>query len=940
MYRAFPLLALSLPLTLAWTGCLDATERDDLGHSTRGFDIIASAQPATTVPGYRSGGSAADGFTYEDSNDVDGPEFFWVDISETGTVLDLDSTKGVDVSLSMSFPFYGTDYSTLNIGRNGGIAFDGNYIPSANTGIPGTPNQGVTKLIAAFWDDLYTNAGGHVYYEVRDAAPNRKLIVQWQDVNHAGTSDTLVFQVILFETSGNILMQYLDPSLEAGSLATVGVQGSSAQGVEYSYDQAVIVGGLAICFTPAGGNENGCDLNGQTQSTIQFTDSRQPGAPQFNWQEISDSGTAISLSNNGETTITPTDFSFTFPSTLDEYSSFTIGANGAINFTSGNVAHGNTAIPTSNANSANRFVALYWDNLDPSAGGKVYYKVLSDPERLVIQYNKVPHRNSGDVTDTVTAQIILFEESSNILLQYLNPSTERGSGATVGVQLNATSGVQYSYNDSALSKNLAVCYYPSTGDPADCSVGNWLTKFGPGSVTEAQDYYSNIGAAATLDGWKNANGYSAASVLNAKYYNNFDLGLGRDMNCWENGNDIACYVTNYGIAPGGPANTAINHAISDTNPVATVAMVYDASANTDEEVQFMVYDGNGDRLDQVALDSEGAKNVPHVCLPCHGGSFSNNTVSGASFLPFDVFSYKFSAADSNYTLAAQQEAFRQLNEIVLDTNPTSDIQNIINGWYENTGGVDTVGATAEDDYVPSAWNSDSGVYNKVVKTTCRGCHAAQTNNLGSPSSVQYASGSVCSSKTMPHAEKAFTNFWTDDELHLPSYLAATYTGWSKCLDAEQDSPIPARFSLIDVDTEAELVDAALRTQGTDPQLYYGTFDSATSSAVGQSLVANLHIVGFILGVDGSTYTIDSTIVGESDEQLLTWNWFQSDGSVPDAGSVWTSNGWEDVDSVGLSSAEAFNGKYYYRIQMADRSMGVSAASFMANNQHTMRFFTY
>ena len=435
---------------LSTTACLGP---EPTSGSEGGQAIATPAAAGATADdrATRSGGSAADGFTYKDSREADGPRFFWIDISASGQTFNSDSQLAYTFNSSMSFPFYGSSYSTFGIGRNGGISFDGNYTPGSNESIPNVLNQGVTQLIAAYWDKLRTDRGGAVYFEVRDQAPNRKLIVQWQDVNHPNSTDTVTFQAVLFE-SGNILMQYLDASLEAGVGATVGVQGSTTQGVQYSFDEAALTGGLAICFTPTGGDEDGCALD--TGDGLQFTDSRQAGAPQFNWHDISATGTALGLGNNGEATIAPSGFSFRFPGTTSAYSAFTIGANGAINFAAANVPANNQAIPDDNGADANRFVALYWDDLAPNVGGEIYWQVLSDPERLVVQYNKVPHHN-GDATDTVTAQALLFADSGNIALQYYNPSTEAGAGATIGVQDSASTGLQYAVDDAALSKQLA-----------------------------------------------------------------------------------------------------------------------------------------------------------------------------------------------------------------------------------------------------------------------------------------------------------------------------------------------------------------------------------------------------------------------------------------------------------------------------------------------------
>src|SRR3989442_3004345 len=86
-------------------------------------------------------------------------------------------------------------------------------------------------------------------------------------------------------------------------------------------------------------------------------------------------------------------------------------------------------------------------------------------------------------------------------------------------------------------------------------------------VSEASNYYNTIGANALVappngtlfDAWLAANGFtSGAQDVRAVYGNRGDLAFGRDMHCLQSGQNIACYVTNYGPPPisflGAPRN--------------------------------------------------------------------------------------------------------------------------------------------------------------------------------------------------------------------------------------------------------------------------------------------------------------------------------------------------------------------------------------------------
>jgi hypothetical protein len=196
------------------------------------------------------------------------------------------------------------------------------------------------------------------------------------------------------------------------------------------------------------------------------------------------------------------------------------------------------------------------------------------------------------------------------------------------------------------------------------------------------------------------------------------------------------------------------------------------------QVRFYVFVGE-QLQNQAILDTEGAKNVPGICLSCHGGRYvaDSATVAGASFLPFDVFSFHYGASPN--TLADQQENFRLLNLLVKKTlpnhaNPNNPIVDYINGSYPQ--GVETQGATAVDTYVPAGWSTKPNVYDAVVKHNCRTCHIALDESLdlisyqnffGLQGRIQAA---VCGSHDMPHAEVPFNKFWRSSPVYLPGYL--------------------------------------------------------------------------------------------------------------------------------------------------------------------------
>ncbi|MBW8040713.1 MAG: HYR domain-containing protein [Planctomycetes bacterium] len=153
--------------------------------------------------------------------------------------------------LPFKFPFYGNKYNYVAIGSNGGIYFVDQYLTLGNNCIPASP-FGIQSLIAVYWDDLYPNYNGtdNVYVAIVGEAPNRIFVVQWEDVMHccSDSRGRVTCQAQLFEGSGDILLLYADPSLEAGSEATVGIQRDSSVGLNYLCNEARLHPGLAVLF--------------------------------------------------------------------------------------------------------------------------------------------------------------------------------------------------------------------------------------------------------------------------------------------------------------------------------------------------------------------------------------------------------------------------------------------------------------------------------------------------------------------------------------------------------------------------------------------------------------------------------------------------------------------------------------------------------------------
>jgi hypothetical protein len=327
----------------------------------------------------------------------------------------------------------------------------------------------------------------------------------------------------------------------------------------------------------------------------------------------------------------------------------------------------------------------------------------------------------------------------------------------------------------------------------------------------------------TLNQWKQVYGFSTDPAshpdAHATYVNLRDLQIGRDMNCRQNGTDIACYVTNYGpspaqrcwyqsdgslICPWPQTDIALSDAISENNPFATVAMVYSPNAASNI-VTFYAFDGNGGAdqsgslIPLAQLDQEGPKSIPRMCMACHGGSYDpmNHAVTGASFLPFDVSSFKQSD-QPGYTSQDQEEGFRKLNALVAATTPSASILDFVDGTYP--AGVNNPGSTASPSYIPSGWSGTPNLYSSVIVPYCRMCHLAQPQTFVSLANFQsyatFIQYEVNCKRDMPHAQIPFgslldtglqtarvtVGFWHDPlaQTDLNAFLQSQGIDTSKC----------------------------------------------------------------------------------------------------------------------------------------------------------------
>ncbi len=181
----------------------------------------------------------------------------------------------------------------------------------------------------------------------------------------------------------------------------------------------------------------------------------------FQFIDISATGTALGLLDDGEADITmPFDFTF-YGMTSDQVC---VGNNGAMIFgsTGCSVSFSNGALPSS---SVPMGILPFWDDMDDETGDVYYETVGTAPNRqFIVEWFDRPHFNG---VGTATFEVILFEGSNEILFQYQDvdfgdATFDLGASATVGLNLDAATANQYSYNSPVLDNGMAILWTSST----------------------------------------------------------------------------------------------------------------------------------------------------------------------------------------------------------------------------------------------------------------------------------------------------------------------------------------------------------------------------------------------------------------------------------------------------------------------------------------------
>jgi hypothetical protein len=196
-----------------------------------------------------------------------------------------------------------------------------------------------------------------------------------------------------------------------------------------------------------------------------WIDSDQPHGPSYEWVDITNDGTWISLDDDGWDG--PYVLGFNFPFFDSSYSEVYICSNGLIAFGSGIEDHTNDPIPS--LNDPNNFIAPWWTRLSPYSEIGVFCLKDTTNQRFIVSFIMVPYYGGFG---SLTFQAILYP-NGEIEFNYgrmdcgLNtwPDPFVGvfsSPATIGIEnSDGSDGLQIAYHENYMHDSLSIRIYPS-----------------------------------------------------------------------------------------------------------------------------------------------------------------------------------------------------------------------------------------------------------------------------------------------------------------------------------------------------------------------------------------------------------------------------------------------------------------------------------------------
>ena len=152
----------------------------------------------------------------------------------------------VALPIGFNFQFGSGTYSSVKVLTNGLLQFtalDLMYLDYTNNSLPASSGD---RFLAAYWDDLVDDDQATVKWGTMGTAPERRFVVTWHNVRAYANNLRYDFQVVLYE-NGDIRLRYNNNEAN-GASATIGLQLSSNDYLQYSYNQSSVSTSFDLLF--------------------------------------------------------------------------------------------------------------------------------------------------------------------------------------------------------------------------------------------------------------------------------------------------------------------------------------------------------------------------------------------------------------------------------------------------------------------------------------------------------------------------------------------------------------------------------------------------------------------------------------------------------------------------------------------------------------------
>jgi hypothetical protein len=198
--------------------------------------------------------------------------------------------------------------------------------------------------------------------------------------------------------------------------------------------------GATIMNGEIAGNVSLLDHGGPDSLGYYFIDSHEnsPGAPIYNWKEISGSGVDMNITDDDQS-VGPFPIGFRFKYYSIQYDSFQVCSNGFFSFTSNSEEYINDPIP--DTHEPNNIMAVFWDDLEPDSTSHAYY-YSNHRDSLIVEWKNFKHLSHPGI---YTFEAILTS-NCDIIYQYYSVSGTLDSH-TIGIEnRSGTVGLEYVFN--------------------------------------------------------------------------------------------------------------------------------------------------------------------------------------------------------------------------------------------------------------------------------------------------------------------------------------------------------------------------------------------------------------------------------------------------------------------------------------------------------------